>query len=686
MRIVNIFKNISSKRNTLRIQLLFVLIAVTLIPIIAISTSTYITTIGKVTDLSLNSLKSYSFNTKNNIDVEINSIDSVIKGVSSQPNFLVALETVNGAGKELDTVIYSSVQLSMKNAVDDSNKLIEAMYLCDKNGKIIAAGAKNYKDFKDKNFYDEKLFESIKTVDKSKVVVGKPVYSEILKKNVVPVTKTVKSLAGFAGCITALVDYNKFFEIIEKDEAGNQIMVLDDKMNIIFHYNKEKINKFITDKNFIEQINRENNGKEPINYEDDNIENVLYMNKSELSNWLICAQTEYSKVMAPVRQYVTVILIVILISLAVTLVVSILYSTHISRPVVELTRQMRKIEEGHLEIELKGSKINVHEINSLRNTFYKMVSNLKSLISDIITASKEIDEMANVMYQAACCSIEQSESTRKSVLNIDENIKKQADDTNFAAEGVQSIANQIATSRELSQNVYSYLGLLNKSAENGKLQIENLDMSANRNLHSIGSMKSVVTELQVEMKQINTISATIQNIAKQTHLLSLNATIEASRAGEAGKGFTVVAQEIKGLSEQTNIQASTIRGMIEKIVKNTSRISEAFAEVSSGQDSQNSSVNQTKISFSEIIKFIENINGQLYDITDYLQEMDSQKDNLVQLVNEINESAAEIAQSSVQVQQYTDEQINTVNTVHDNSRTFNSLAQKLNESVESFKL
>lgn len=686
MQIVNTFKNISSKKNTLRIQLLFVLIAVTLIPIIAISASTYITTIGKITDLSLNSLKSYSINTKNNIDVEINSIDSIIKGVSAQPNFLVALETVNGAGKELDTVIYSSVQLSMKNAVDDSNKLIEAMYLCDKNGKIIAAGAKSYKDFKDKYFYDIKLFESIKTIGKNEVVVGQPVYSEILKKNVVPVTKTVKSLAGFAGCITALVDYNKFFEIIETDETGNQIMVLDDNLNIIFHHNKEKINKLITDKNFIKQINSESNGKEPISYEDDKIKNVLYMNKSGLSNWLICAQTEYSKVMAPVRQYVAVILIVILISLAVTLIVSILYSTHISRPVAELTRQMRKIEEGQLEIELKGSKINVYEINSLRNTFYKMVSNLKSLISDIITASKEIDEMANVMYQAACCSIEQSESTRKSVLNIDENIKKQAADTNYAAEGVQSIANQIATSRELSQNVYSYLGLLNKSAENGKLQIESLDISASRNLQSIGSMKSVINELQTEMKQINTISATIQNIAKQTHLLSLNATIEAARAGEAGKGFSVVAQEINGLSEQTNTQASTIRGMIEKIVINTSRISEAFAEVNKGQDSQNSSVNQTKISFSEITEFIENINGQLYDITGYLQEMDSQKDNLVQLVNEINDSAAEIAQSSVQVQQYTEEQINTVNTVHDNSRIFNSLAEKLNKSVESFKL
>ncbi|MHB8062882.1 MAG: methyl-accepting chemotaxis protein, partial [Ruminiclostridium sp.] len=110
MGIANLHKKIISSKNTLRTQLLIVLVLVTLIPIIAIGTSTYITTIGKITDLSLNTLKTNSYNTMNNIDVKINSIDSIIKGVSSQPNFLVGLEMVNSSNKELDTVIYSSIQ------------------------------------------------------------------------------------------------------------------------------------------------------------------------------------------------------------------------------------------------------------------------------------------------------------------------------------------------------------------------------------------------------------------------------------------------------------------------------------------------------------------------------------------------------------------------------------------------
>jgi len=390
--------------------------------------------------------------------------------------------------------------------------------------------------------------------------------------------------------------------------------------------------------------------------------------------------------MSPVREYILVILIVIIISLVITLIVSIIYSKNLARPVVELTKQMKKVEEGYLEFELKGSKSNIYEINSLRNTFYKMVLNLNNLISKISSSSKNIDSMTNEMYEDACNSIEQSEHTQKSVQNIDENIRKQVADTNYSTEGIESLAKQIATSRELSQNVYSYLGLLNNSTENGKEQIDNLESKSLFNLDNTSIMKTIVSELQMEMKQINTITATIQNIAKQTHLLSLNATIEASRAGEAGRGFSVVAQEIKGLSEQANTQASTIRNMIDKIVKNTSRLTDSFKEVSEGADSQNKSVQQTKNSFSEITNYIENINVQLYNITDYLQEMDSQKDNLVQLVHQINASAVEIAESSSNVQQYTEEQLICVKKVHVNSNAFSNLVKNLNKSVEIFKI
>jgi methyl-accepting chemotaxis protein len=54
-------------------------------------------------------------------------------------------------------------------------------------------------------------------------------------------------------------------------------------------------------------------------------------------------------------------------------------------------------------------------------------------------------------------------------------------------------------------------------------------------------------------------------VAEQTNLLSLNASIEATRSGEAGRGFAVVAKEIKKLAENTKDSANFIRDMVKKL-------------------------------------------------------------------------------------------------------------------------
>ena len=73
---------------------------------------------------------------------------------------------------------------------------------------------------------------------------------------------------------------------------------------------------------------------------------------------------------------------------------------------------------------------------------------------------------------------------------------------------------------------------------------------------------------------------TVQDIASRTGLLSMNASIEAARAGTAGKGFSIIAQEIRALSEETEKNADTIKHLIDNndlTVENTAQMTNDFA-------------------------------------------------------------------------------------------------------------
>ena len=79
------------------------------------------------------------------------------------------------------------------------------------------------------------------------------------------------------------------------------------------------------------------------------------------------------------------------------------------------------------------------------------------------------------------------------------------------------------------------------------------------------STQDKIEQLSKEIERVGDVAIEIGDIAAQTNLLALNATIEAARAGEAGKGFSVVAGEVKTLSNQTERATSEIKELVSKL-------------------------------------------------------------------------------------------------------------------------
>ena len=108
----------------------------------------------------------------------------------------------------------------------------------------------------------------------------------------------------------------------------------------------------------------------------------------------------------------------------------------------------------------------------------------------------------------------------------------------------------------------------------------------------IDEMKQMMDMIEESTGATTQIMKTIQNIAFQTNLLSLNAAVEAARAGDAGKGFAVVAEEVRGLANRCKLAAEETTQIMEKVQKNSSAGMDVMGRVAIALDGLRSAENE----------------------------------------------------------------------------------------------
>jgi len=104
---------------------------------------------------------------------------------------------------------------------------------------------------------------------------------------------------------------------------------------------------------------------------------------------------------------------------------------------------------------------------------------------------------------------------------------------------------------------------------NGRRAVEEAVGAMGAVREQVESIASRILALAEQAQAIGDIITTVNDISEQTHMLALNASIEASRAGEHGRGFAVVASEVKALADQSKKATGQVRQILGQIQKAT---------------------------------------------------------------------------------------------------------------------
>ncbi|HEU4963447.1 MAG TPA: methyl-accepting chemotaxis protein [Bacilli bacterium] len=142
--------------------------------------------------------------------------------------------------------------------------------------------------------------------------------------------------------------------------------------------------------------------------------------------------------------------------------------------------------------------------------------------------------------------------------------------------------------------------LVQQELQTGLQALSNAENEIRHTEQSSQKIKELTDTLNEKIKEIDTITVTINRIASMTKMLALNAGIEAARAGEHGRGFSVVATEVRKLSEQSAEATTGIKNVIQAVQGITESLFEAVEWESSSVQKSVGAMRQAMQSLDEL--------------------------------------------------------------------------------------
>lgn len=327
-------------------------------------------------------------------------------------------------------------------------------------------------------------------------------------------------------------------------------------------------------------------------------------------------------------------------------VISLITSTLFHRPQKLIIKELEKLSQRNFveSVVLKSRdeyEDMMESINEIKRSVQKDFIGFNAIVDELYTFNKSVADIAHTMQetsnditvvldQVAGAAITQAEDTEKAITVLDGSIRN----VNDISDDGQNNKTQIEE---------AVVGI-----EGSFLNVQSTASQITAVLHKFSDIRQQSNILKVNADDITKIVLIVAAIAKQINLLALNASIEAARAGEAGKGFTVVAEEVRKLSEETNNAVNQINDSLTTFVT-------SINEVVEGIDLQYDVLESENTKLSDAVVSSSHTNDRLKVVSDLMirnsQDLKLEADNISNLFDGIQSLAAIAEENSASTQE-----------------------------------
>ncbi|GAB1349711.1 hypothetical protein MASR1M107_19250 [Ignavibacteriales bacterium] len=346
----------------------------------------------------------------------------------------------------------------------------------------------------------------------------------------------------------------------------------------------------------------------------------------------------------------------ILVILAIVLIAFL--NTNLALPLLDLSKSAQLVATGDLTVKVNHT-VRKDEIGVLAKSFSEMISSLKIITTELNEAVNILNTFTNKIFNNTA---ELASSSTETVAAITE--------TTATVEEVRQtsyLSNKKA--KEVAERAQESFDISASGQESTKLTIDGIQRFGTH----MNSITENILKLNERSRLIGEIIAAVNDIAEQSNLLAVNASIEAARAGEQGKGFAVVAQEIRNLAEQSKQSTSQVRLILQDIQNFVNSAVLSTEQATKALEDGIKTSNQTGIVISELVKSIELSYDASLQITSSNQQQQIGMDQIATAMENIRTASAHNANSTREVESYTNQLLNLGNNIANQIKKFKFL-------------
>lgn len=289
---------------------------------------------------------------------------------------------------------------------------------------------------------------------------------------------------------------------------------------------------------------------------------------------------------------------------------------------------------------------------------------MHNFTEDFVDLAEDMEEVSDnistVVDEVAQGAQSQAEETEESAYIVNQNVEK-----------IEELAEAGQKSRDNLKNAVKNIRSSTEAVEDVNKRISNV-RSAFAEVNKLGQ------QLSEKIETIMEIVDTVEDIAGQTNLLSLNASIEAARSSDNGRGFTVVAEEVRELAEESQQAVETIRKNLGEFTEHVETLSSSISEQFTNLEESNKALEEVADSSNNATEDIENATDQVVEI---VNSLNTETEKIREVIENFNNLAAIAEENSAS----SEEMSASVNSYSEKIKEMTGYIEQMEDLTENFQ-